>query len=106
MNDITIDDFESFLARGNVTQKKAFGMPGLFANGNMFLAVTDKGVAFKLDVAGMEKAYTYTGASTMPMKGWVELPFGTEADWMELAELAYGYVDSLPVKTKSPKRPK
>jgi TfoX/Sxy family transcriptional regulator of competence genes len=95
---ITINDFASFLGRDNVTQKKAFGMPGLFVNGNMFLAVTDKGVSFKLDAAGMEKAYTYTGASTMPMKGWVELPPDTEADWLDLAELAYAYVASLPAK--------
>jgi hypothetical protein len=98
---ITIDDFQPLMAQGNLTQKKAFGMPSLFVNGNMFLSVMVGGVAYKLDADGMAKARAYPGAQAMKLSGWIEVPFEAEADWMGLAEHALRYVASLP-----PKQPK
>jgi TfoX/Sxy family transcriptional regulator of competence genes len=104
MPNLTIDDFSLLLARENVTQKKTFGMPSLFVNGNMFLFVTETAVTYKLNEAAMKRALEYTGAKSMQMKGWVEIPFSAEADWFKLAEQALEQVSTLPPKEK--KKPK
>ncbi len=100
MSPVTIEDFASLLSRANVEQKKAFGMPALFVNGNMFLSIMPEGVSFKLDETGAQRAQAYTGAKPMQMKGWIEVPFSAEADWLKLAEAALDYVASLPPKAR------
>ncbi len=100
MSTISIEHFGSLLARDKVEQKKAFGMPALFVNGNMFLSVMPEGVSFKLDEAGMQQALADTGAKPMQMKGWIEVPFTAQADWLKLAEAAHDYVSTLPPKAK------
>lgn len=100
MPPITIEHFGSLLLKPNVERKKAFGMPALFVNGNMFLSIMAEGVSFKLDEGGTQQAQGYSGAKPMQMKGWVELPFSAEADWLALAEAAFQYVATLPPKAK------
>jgi TfoX/Sxy family transcriptional regulator of competence genes len=100
---VTIDDFQPLLAHDNVVQKKALGMPGLFVNGNMFLAVAQEVVMLKLDGAAMEQASVYPGVRPSLMKGWVELPFTSGADFLRLAELARDFVAALPPKAAKKK---
>lgn len=100
MPPITIEHFGSLMLRTNVEQKKAFGMPALFVNGNMFLSIMPEGVSFKLDEAGAQQSQAYAGVKPVQMKGWIELPFSAEADWLMLAEAAFKYVSTLPPKAR------
>lgn len=73
---VGIEHFVQFLDRVGVSQKKAFGKPALFVNGNMFLFVEPTGVGFKLP----EDAFAGTPAegqtqptpsnAPRPMNGW------------------------------------
>jgi hypothetical protein len=100
MSGITIDHFAALLGSENVTQKKSFGMPALFVNGNMFLSIMPEGVAYKMSAADINQALTETGGKAMQMKGWVEIPFSANVDWIRLAECALDHVSSLPPKDK------
>lgn len=101
MTSISIEShFSALLERENVTEKKAFGMPSLFINGNMFLSIMAESVGLKLDEGGTEMALSITGAKAMNLGGWTEVPFSLETDWMLLAENALEYVSKMPPKKK------
>ncbi len=101
---VDIDHFIQFLDRVGISQKKAFGRPALFVNGNMFLYVEPTGVAFKLTEAAFAgtaaegKTRPTPASAARPMNGWRAVPFEVEADWLELAERALVAVSALPPK--------
>ncbi len=91
---VGFDHFIQFLDRVGVSQKKAFGKPALFVNGNMFLYVEPSGVAFKLNEDGFAgtpaegKTLPTPANAPRPMNGWRGVPFEVDADWLALAEQA------------------
>jgi hypothetical protein len=106
MAEITLDEFAPFLKREGVSRRKVFGMDSLLVNGHVFLSLAPTGVVYKMNETGSQKALTNAGADMfqppMPgapkMKGWVEVPFVANADWLQLAEYAYEHVSTLPPK--------
>ena len=111
MAEITLDEFAPFRMREGVTRRKTFGMDSLLVNGRLFLSLSPTGVVYKMNESGSQAALAYRGADMfqppMPnapkMKGWVEVPFTADADWLQLAEYAFDYVSSLPAKPNKKK---
>src|SRR6476620_7958345 len=106
MTEITLDEFAPFRMREGVSRRKVFGMESLLVNGSVFLSLSTTGVVYKMNEVGSQAALAYQGADMfqppMPnapkMKGWFEVPFTADADWLQLAEYAFEYVSSLPAK--------
>ncbi len=104
MTVVTMDDFAPLLERPDVTQKKAFGRPSLFVNGNMFLTLLQDGVTYKLKEADFTgtpaegKTRHLGGARIAPKKNWTVVPFEVDADCLDFAGKALAVAAKLPPK--------
>jgi TfoX/Sxy family transcriptional regulator of competence genes len=96
-----------------VVRKPMFGYPALFLNGNMFAGTFQDKIVARLDEAARVRA-TKAGAKPFepmpgrPMKEYVVVPAADVARPAALAkwiEQARTYATTLPVKTKTAKKP-
>lgn len=93
-----------------VVQKKMFGMPALFVNGNMFGGLFDDGITLRLPDARLAELRTIDGVSDFePMEGrpWKEYAFVSATRWGGTRQLA-GWMEEALLHTAQmpPKKPK
>ena len=111
-----IELFESLLpADPQVSQRKMFGNPCGFVNGNMFCGLFEGSMFLRLSETDRELAQQELGASPFdplegrPMREYMTLPEdvleddGQLDDWMARA---YSYAASLPQKQPKPRKKK
>jgi len=96
---VLTDIAAAFGPEQKVTAGKWFGKPCLKADGKVFAALWEGGMAFKLTGTAHTKALQVEGARLFdprgrghPMKEWVQIPACQSSTWGEFARLAYEYV--------------
>lgn len=95
-------------------QKKMFGCPAAFVNGNMFFGVFHDGLTFRLPAERLVALSETDGVGPfepMPGRPWKEYVFAdvavcTTADLAEWATEALEHTATLPAKVAKPRRAK
>ena len=111
-----IDLFTALAPRDpGVEQKKMFGWPCCFVNGNLFAGLHKQSMIFRLSEADQTAFFKLDGAAEfepMPgrkMRGYVLLANPLQRDRKELArwmKRSLEYASALPVKAKKPTKSK
>lgn len=110
-----IDLFASVVPGPHVTQRKVFGYPAGFVNGNMFMGLFEDEMILRLPEDLREKMLSVHGAKIFepmpgrPMKEYVALPRSLRSDRKELAawvSRALEHGESLKPKSKAKTSPK
>jgi len=107
-----IDIFEAVVPGPPAQQRKMFGYPAAFVNGNMFMGLFADTMMVRLPEEPRNNLLQLQGAKVFepmpgrPMREYIILPAGLIADRTKLSQWvakAFEYASSLPAKRTAPK---